>query len=707
MLGGFGFGLGHGDSGGCGENSNAGSGAASAASSSLASSQVKNDLLDLLMDPEAQVVSTFELNRLATYTYHVDSLIGSGEDDLLETMIETLGQVLARPSLHTTLAVLKSLAVLEWLLLYGSDRVFQETKPLGRSVESLQQNYNTVILAQQSSGLTALALRIKGGGVDRGGPVRTKAGQIIRLWTEPDYYRERRSKCVDSTGESLVPVGSMSKAGFVTDEVRLQALRRRMELETSQRVKSNLQKPEGGFGSGYNSKDGKSVVGAAHGIEEMLKQAEREAKKFQDESRPGRRIPPVMDDHGNLLPAFATATPSSAASEFSEYRAPNLLDATSSAPSGARALALASPPRGQVEADLLDFGPHQASSAVAVGPAPPPAPSLSFEDNGEQDLLGMVASSASESGSSLTHSQRVGHNDPNQPSSNLLDLVPSSSSDWIMGTTSHMGNGTGTASSSLATTTSSMSTAVASNNNHWLGASGGGPAAAVARPNNSLSTAAFSSPSPSVTGAGEPSSSLDATFGSMSLLSSSAFHTIGRVGSDGRAISDGSAVDRFAGLDALVDGQHPQQWHQPPPSSSRGVAGGGGRLSVANSSAAVGTFATDLSSSGYAPWNHRSHQQPQQTSPSSFPSSSYSSTTSPSLVAATNQLGAPAWSTAGVHGGSKLGGDGGGASQGDDAGGGAFVMGGSAGTGLFPTRPAPPSAPPPPPPPSSSSFSFF
>jgi hypothetical protein len=595
--------------------------------SSPACRQVRSELLGLLLDPEAEVVSTLELNRLATYTYHQDGA-GAGDGDLLEALVGALGEVLSGPasssaasiasaSTASPLALAKSLAVLEWMLLHGSDRVLQEARAgLGRAVEALR-GYNTVLMAhRQPAGLAALALRVKGGGVDRGGPVRAAADRVARLWSDPDRYRELRSRAADPG--SLVPVGSASRAGFVADEARLRALRRRVELEAASTVQSNLQKPEGGFGSGYNSRDGRAVVGAAHGIEEMIRRAEREKRRFQDDgSRPGQM--PKVDGRGDLLPAFATAA-AAAAPEFSEYRAPALLDST---------LAPAPAPHHE-EADLLDFGAPAASNGppddLLLLPPGPPSSSFSFDGGDQGDLLGMGPAPSA------------------RPS--LLDLAPPASAtppspDWAVA---------GGAASSFATTTSSMSTAVASNHHEWLGlATIGGGGAAGAAP---LLAGPFS---PAATAQPPPPRSLDAMLGSISLSGPSAPSSPGRRASAG--------ADRFAALDALAEeGRRPE---------------------------------------GSSPWSQGYAHQPQRAPP-----------LAPSLVAAA--AGPQNSTSSGGAAGSQLFGGGGTGAWGasgrgpaeDAPPGGGFVMGGPAGTGLFPLGPAP-SAPPPPPPPPSSSFSFF
>jgi ENTH domain len=628
--------------------------------------ELSRHVMGLLADEDVQLLTTLDLNRLATYTYHVDSF-GNSDNDLLETMVLTLQSVLSKPAAHSTNTLLKGLAVTEWLITYGSDRVVMEAKVLGRNVEMLQQ-YNTVLLAQQSSGASALLMRIKGGGVDLGGPVRAKADKVMRLLSDPSFYAQERANKSDPG--SLVPVGSAKKVGFVTDEVRLHILRRRVEEEIAAqtRLKSNLQKPEGGFGSGYSSKDGKSVVGAAHGIDEMIKMAQREKDRFVDgASQPGM---PVVNDRGDILPGFAvggggggTAAAADSTSSFSEYRAPTLVDYaphdTSYAPT--------TYPSSHNEVDLLDFNDHHASGGPTSGSAMPAHAAPSFDE----DLLGMSSSSSvapAAAAMAAPHSYAAtgdhGH---------LLDLVtpPSTSSDCIM---------------AAASTTSSMSTVVTSNDflgfsNSSIGCPAVATSSSIAAPRDpfaAVQSSAPAAPTSMLSMGGATAAGLHGLLGSLSLStkSSSQFTTpsidvtpklpsatMMAYPSTGTAttLNNGGAFDRFAALDVLAG----TAAAVPPSALSTGPA----HAYAATGGSAVG-------------WSH----------PAANPAGI--NATSTGLAPATLP---PSWSS-NHH---RVGGDG---SAGDNG----FVMGGSSGAGLFPLGPAP-AAPPPPPPPSggASTFSFY
>lgn len=304
----------------------------------------------ILLDESEHVISSLELNRIAFWTFH-EASIADGED-LCELVIELLQSILIKPESHSPLTLQKTLAVARHILIHGAEVVVNQAIPLGRPVENLL-NYNTILMAQKKQGLEGFFLSIKGGGVDRGGPVRDLAAKVHKLLSDVAFLRLQRSIKADPT--SLVPVGN-EKAAFVTDEVRLLALKKRMEHEQSMVVKSNLAKADGGFGGGYMSKDGKTHVGAAHGIEEMLKQAEREKRRFTDEGLNNR-------PNYNQYQVDSNA--------FSEYMAPDLLG-DMAAPQRYPSLSMDSDllsmndTKPAVEVDLLGLGPAVASNSESL-----------------------------------------------------------------------------------------------------------------------------------------------------------------------------------------------------------------------------------------------------------------------------------------------------------------------------------------------------
>jgi len=150
----------------------------------------------------------------------------------------------------------------------------------------------------------------------------------------------------------LVPVGSQTQVGFITDEARYAILQRRMEHARKVELKSNLAKSESSFGGGYNSKDGRAVVGAAHSLDEMIKEAQRKEKEER-----------VKQQSFSDEPKAHPAMPSS----FSEYQAPSAI----APPATGDLLSMDSnqiPPTAPSSGiDLLDFSAPVATSSTSVG----------------------------------------------------------------------------------------------------------------------------------------------------------------------------------------------------------------------------------------------------------------------------------------------------------------------------------------------------
>ena len=231
----------------------------------------KQTLRPLLLDENVLVISTFELNKIASLTYG---------DLVCDDIFEFIETIISKPLQFTPLALHKTLVLLKHVLIYGSAKCVNSGYGIGAFVESLQK-YNTILIAQQRGGPGAMFQRVIGGGVDKGGDVREVAIEICKLLSNmPELQRIRNESASE---DSLVPVGDTSQVGFVTDEVRLHVLKKKIENHQRVHIKSNLAKSQGGFGGGYNAKDGSNVVGAAHGIEEMIKMANKEKKKFSDE----------------------------------------------------------------------------------------------------------------------------------------------------------------------------------------------------------------------------------------------------------------------------------------------------------------------------------------------------------------------------------------------------------------------------------------
>lgn len=331
---------------------------------------------ELIMDERVLVISTFELYKVASLTYN--ELVC---DDIFE-MIEI---IIAQPLRHTALALSKTLAVMQHCLIYGSEKCVNSGYGISKFVEALR-NYNTVLIAQQRQGLGGAISRMKGGGVDKGEPVREVAKKISVLLANIKELQRIRHE--SASKDSLVPVGS-NKVGFITDEVRLLVLQKRIEKQNQINLKSNLAKAEGGFGGGYNAADGKSVVGAAHGIEEMMKMAKQQKKKFSDEgiSQVGEpedeRVLRELMEEANAVKkaqerALQEAERERQALEAANAKELNLMSFTGGGSVTAPALA---PPA--ATADLLGSGTASARIGDLVG-------------GGDVDLLGaMTAAPAS------------------------------------------------------------------------------------------------------------------------------------------------------------------------------------------------------------------------------------------------------------------------------------------------------------------------
>eukprot|EP00980_Cylindrotheca_fusiformis_P031448 scaffold26382_cov117-Cylindrotheca_fusiformis.AAC.1 len=281
---------------------------------------------------------------------------------------------------NTPLALSKTLVVLKHFVIYGSEKCVNSAYGIGKFIETLQ-NYNTVLLAHERRGAGGLISRIKGGGVDRGEPVREAAKQITVLLSNINELQKIRIE--SASKDSLVPVGS-NKVGFVTDEVRLSILKKRMVKQQQIELKSNLAKSEGGFGGGYNARDGKAVVGAAHGIEEMVKIASRQKKKFSDDGTPEE-----TEDDRILKELVAEARAAKEEAEAAKKLAEaNLLSEKNATPAG--------------EIDLLDFG----SSSTD----PPVSDTATSDLLGGHDLLGSYSPDPSNLVSTDPFSPTVGSN---------------------------------------------------------------------------------------------------------------------------------------------------------------------------------------------------------------------------------------------------------------------------------------------------------
>ena len=340
----------------------------------LQGSETEQRIAVLLYDDTVQVISSFELNQLASLSYHESMILTSSRNDMVEILIDHVEQITSQPINYSIISVQKSLVVTKHLLLHGAQKVIPIIQQqLGRHIDTLRQ-YNTVLAAAQQQTTTAWLMRIKGGGVDTAGPVRELAEQVYIMLCNPQQLQFERNTNADPN--SLVPIGDRQQIAFVTDDVRHAQLKLRMQQEQSIQMKSNLKKANDGFGGGYMSTNGKNVVGAAHGIEEMIKQKQKEEQRFSDESK--NRKTSSSTDHS-----------------FSEYVAPTDFYSTSAAPT----ISSEYQQQQQQQPDLLSLDhyetmPQQQQQAVVV------------------DLLDLGSGVSATSATSTSNNYNSHHNDP-------------------------------------------------------------------------------------------------------------------------------------------------------------------------------------------------------------------------------------------------------------------------------------------------------
>jgi len=254
-------------------------------------------LVSLLFEDGVQIISTFDMNRIASLTY---------SDDVRDELFDVFRETLERPTDYTVLTLQKTLIALRHIVIYGAEDCVNDAWALARDVEDLRR-YNTVLIAQSNPN-SALGFwhKLKGGGVDMGFPVREAAEGLYGLLSSRTKVRQVRTMSEDPN--SIVPVGSRRDAAYMSDEARFRYLQRKMQMDMGMVRKSNLAKADSSFGGGYSAGgDGKgsSVVGAAHGIEEMIKAAEREQRRFVDAPNDRdreRAYVPKLEDFADVLP---------------------------------------------------------------------------------------------------------------------------------------------------------------------------------------------------------------------------------------------------------------------------------------------------------------------------------------------------------------------------------------------------------------------
>jgi len=303
----------------------------------------EKQLRPILCDENIKVLSTFELNQVASLTYN---------DVTCDGIFEFIQQICSKPLDYTPLTLQKTLIVTKHIMVYGSEKTVSHAYSLQGCLQPLLE-FNTVLMTQQQGGAMSFFQSLQGGAVDKGGPVREASREILMLLG--NVHELRRLRVSSASEDSLVPVGDNGQAGFISDEVKLDVLKRRMAEEQRVRIQSNLKKSQGGFGGGYASKDGRSVVGAAHGIEEMIKMANKcgsKTSKFSDDGVPYQKtqeelILEELKMEADAEKAKRKATPTVDLLGGSSFAAP---PQTFAAPSA--------------DIDLLDFGGGSSSTGV-------------------------------------------------------------------------------------------------------------------------------------------------------------------------------------------------------------------------------------------------------------------------------------------------------------------------------------------------------
>ena len=587
----------------------------------------QKQLGQLIFDESIHVISSFELNRIASLTY--------GEL-VCDEIFEMLEQVQASPMEHSILAVQKSLVVTKHILIYGSEKCVNSAIALQRPIETLLE-FNTILWAQKMQGPSAFMYRLKGGGVDKGYPVREAAKEVHPLIFDLDKLRRVRNDKADPN--SLVPVGNDNVA-FASDDVRHYMLKKRIEEQYKIQTRSNLVKAEGGFGAGYSSRDGKSVVGAAHSLDEMVKRAEWEKQKFSDDGQNRKYENPNLAELSDVVQKESAYQSQSNTAEADLLWGGNEQQQSYTQP----------------VVDLLDFSSEVTHTAAS-------APSSTTDIFGSNDLLGGGGGGGAPpaAGGSSSNIDIFLH--PSQaPTTATQDHD-------LMGLSSMTNNNTHTATSTSATAMPS------SNPSNVPPQAAAPPKKAIMQSNEDRFAAldALEVPAPKTTAMNSQSifsSALDAKNRLMNLAAGSGNDynpssepTISVSSAYGSTETYSSTAAVFGGINTNTNTNVNPSLSAPAPSTMGYNAdnyGFGGGTSLSSSMQGLSlqpTSSLDKDASAYA-------------SSSGFTSSTKSSGLRVSQVVNT-------------YGGEE-----------DDG----FVMGGTMGSGLEPTAPAP-GAPPPPPPP--------
>eukprot|EP00984_Skeletonema_dohrnii_P027609 scaffold17228_cov74-Skeletonema_dohrnii-CCMP3373.AAC.1 len=313
--------------------------------------QIQSTIASTLFNDQLEYMSTLDMNRAASFTFgyqnNIDTTTGHGGESVANELWElVLDAVLCRCTEHSILALTKTISLVEHVLVNGAERVCCDGELLYRieMVVGPLRELNTALVEQQlieqilttnnnsddnnnsnydngggrgnhdvvliangigeqltnfSTKAAATMLKLRGGSIDRGHPVRMAADKLYTLVSNPNNLRQLRLEKASSS-TSLVPIGSANKAGFITDEGRYRLLQQKMAREEKeqqaakrkehqqlQQTRSNLIGPAStdGFGGGYSGSNGTNntqVVGAAHSLEDMIKSAKFELEQHKN-----------------------------------------------------------------------------------------------------------------------------------------------------------------------------------------------------------------------------------------------------------------------------------------------------------------------------------------------------------------------------------------------------------------------------------------
>lgn len=308
---------------------------------SSSSAEVERLIAKYILDDSNPILSTLDMNRLASYTY--------GEV-VREELFERLESLMKRPDNVSILALQKSLCLVQHLIIYGSEPCVNLAWNMSRVIEELQR-YNPIPAP-------TLISQIIGGQVDRAFVVRELATELRTLLSNTNQITLLRHQH-HATSSSLVPVGSTSQVGFAPTPTTAHQWQQQQQLSSRNQNKSNVAKPDSSFGGGTANK----VISAAYSLEDMLQKAqEEEAKK---RNRYFDSVEQEQKWHQQLSQQYATVTTANTSTTSQD-----LLDSFTSYNSN------------QKEEDLLGF-----PSIMTPQPAGPSSSSTSAELFMEQDLL--------------------------------------------------------------------------------------------------------------------------------------------------------------------------------------------------------------------------------------------------------------------------------------------------------------------------------